>query len=157
MKNLLSPKKYSSNQLLSNFFIQKLLKNMRVNFRNFHKMYNFLFAQCEKAKNLFLLQLNEKKNSLKKQWIRWFHAIFSHKKPCSTVWKLRNFNATVFSQIFRQINVLLKNFTLNWFDEKKFTWQRISRFSTSHTVQCGKAKNSLPRNLFRQINYSKVL
>ena len=34
------------------------------------------------------------------------------------------------SQIFRQINVLLKNFNANWFDEKTFAWQRISRFST---------------------------
>ena len=40
-----------------------------------------------------------------------------------------------FSQIFRQINVLLKNFTINWFDGKNFAWQWISRFSTlCHTV-----------------------
>ena len=47
-----------------------------------------------------------------------------------TVWKLRNFTATVFSQIFRQINVLLNNFTVNQFDEKKFAWQWFFRFST---------------------------
>ena len=42
----------------------------------------------------------------------------------ATQWKLRNFVATVFSQIFRQINVLPKNFTVNQFDEKKkFEWQ----------------------------------
>ena len=29
----------------------------------------------------------------------------------STLWKLRNFTATIFSQKFRQIKVLLKNFT----------------------------------------------
>ena len=46
------------------------------------------------------------------------------------LWKFRNFTATVFSQKFRQINVLLKNFTINWFDGRKFAWQRISRFST---------------------------
>ena len=39
-------------------------------------------------------------------------------------------HATVFSQKFRQINVLLKNFTVNWFDGKNFAWQWISRFST---------------------------
>ena len=32
---------------------------------------------------------------------------------------MHNFTAaTIFSQIFRQINVLLKNFTINWFDGK---------------------------------------
>ena len=57
---------------------------------------------------------------------RCFHEIFVKiRKNCEkrvnfhTVWKLRNFTATVFSQIFRQINVLLKNFTVNQFDEKK--------------------------------------
>ena len=35
-----------------------------------------------------------------------------------------------FPQKFRQINVLLKNFTINWFHGKKFVWQWISRFST---------------------------
>ena len=47
-----------------------------------------------------------------------------------TVWKLRNFIATIFSQKFREINFLLKNFTLSWFDEKNFAWQWIFRFST---------------------------
>ena len=36
-----------------------------------------------------------------------------------TVWKLRKFTATIFSQKFRESNFLQKNFTLNWFDEKK--------------------------------------
>ena len=35
-----------------------------------------------------------------------------------TLWKSRNFTATVFTQNFRQINVLLKNFSIKWFDEK---------------------------------------
>ena len=30
-----------------------------------------------------------------------------------TLWKFRNFTATIFLQKFRQINVLLKNFTIN--------------------------------------------
>ena len=47
-----------------------------------------------------------------------------------TLRKLRNFTATVFSLIFRQINDLLKNFTVNWFHENKISWQWISRFST---------------------------
>ena len=37
-----------------------------------------------------------------------------------TLWKLRDSTATVFSQKFRQINVLPKNFTINWFDGKNF-------------------------------------
>ena len=37
---------------------------------------------------------------------------------------------TIFSEKIREINVLLKNFNLNWFDEKKIAWQWISRFST---------------------------
>ena len=36
----------------------------------------------------------------------------------------------VVSKKIRQINVLLKNFTINWFDEKNFAWQWILRFST---------------------------
>ena len=53
-----------------------------------------------------------------------------------------------FLQNFRQINVLLKKFTINWFDGKRFVWQWISPFSTLHCVlstntQCGKLKNLL--------------
>ena len=55
--------------------------------------------------------------------------------------------ATVFSQNFRQINVLLKNFIMNWFDGKSFAWQWISRFSTLwdvHTAAlCGNYANLL--------------
>ena len=36
----------------------------------------------------------------------------------------------LFSQKVRQINVLLKSLTINWFHGKKFAWQWISRFST---------------------------
>ena len=50
----------------------------------------------------------------------------------TTLWKLRNFTATVFRKfsVKSTRNVLLKNFTVNWFDEKIFVWQWISRFST---------------------------
>ena len=40
-------------------------------------------------------------------------------KEFANIHSVRNFTATVFSQKFRQINVLPKNFTENWFDEKK--------------------------------------
>ena len=52
----------------------------------------------------------------------------------TTLWKLQKFTATVFSQIFRQITVLLKNFTVNGFDEKYFAWQWISAISTVCTL-----------------------
>ena len=63
-----------------------------------------------------------------------------------------------FSQKFRQINVLLKNFTVNWFDGRKFAWQLISRFSTLHCVgnpQCGNFRNllSLFWQQFRETNF----
>ena len=47
-----------------------------------------------------------------------------------TLWKLQNFTAMISPQKFRQINVLLKKFTIDWFDGKKFAWQWICRFST---------------------------
>ena len=71
-----------------------------------------------------------------------------------TLWKFRNFIATVFSQKFRQINVLLKNITIHWFDGKKFAWQKISRFST--LCYCTVWKNeklTLIEKIFRQTNY----
>ena len=43
--------------------------------------------------------------------------------------KFRNFQG-FFSQKFRQITILVKKFTINWFDGKKFAWQWISRLST---------------------------
>ena len=54
-----------------------------------------------------------------------FYSTFPH-----TLWKLRNFTAKGFSQNFRQIIILQKNFTTNWFDGKKFAWQWIFYFST---------------------------
>ena len=39
-----------------------------------------------------------------------------------------------------KLTFYLKNFTINWFDGKKFAWQWIFHFSTlwhSNTVQCG--------------------
>ena len=52
-------------------------------------------------------------------------------KHCTYV-ELQNFTATVLSQKFRQFNVLLKNFTINWFDGKQICVAVI--FSFFHTV-----------------------
>ena len=48
----------------------------------------------------------------------------------STVWKLQNFTATIFSQKFRQINVL-PYYKLHWFDVKNCV---VVNFSFFHTV-----------------------
>ena len=41
-----------------------------------------------------------------------------------------------FAEKFRQIKVLLKKFTINWFDGKRFAWQWISCFSTLCGIPC---------------------
>ena len=69
-----------------------------------------------------------------------------------TLWKLRNFTATVFPQLFRQIKVLLKNFAVNWFDEKSFPWQWISRFSTLCKITEFYCRHGFFSQNIRQIN-----
>ena len=79
------------------------------------------------------------KRSYRKQLIsrKFLIMIAFYSTLCSqcTLWKLRNFTATIFSQKFRQIDVLLKNFTISWFDGKKFAWQWIFHFSTLCSVE----------------------
>ena len=58
--------------------------------------------------------------------------------------------ATVFSQIFRQINALLENFTVNQFDEKKNCL--AVNFSFFHTAQCTGKINSW-KQLFSNLSY----
>ena len=43
--------------------------------------------------------------------------------------KVKNFNATILSQNFRESNFFTWKFTLNWFDGKIFAWQWNSRFA----------------------------
>ena len=81
MKNLLSQRKISSNQL----YLLDL----------FSKTVTF---------TKFLPKMPDRELRLFSHW--------------NAVWKLRNFTATILSQKFREINFLLKNFTLNWLDEK---------------------------------------
>ena len=68
---------------------------------------------------------------------------------CVTVWKLLNFTATLISQNFCQINVLLANFTVIWFDEKIISRQWIFRFSTLCVWK--NEKFSTKKSFFRQI------
>ena len=63
--------------------------------------------------------------------------------------KLRNFTATIFSQKFRECNILLSKelySKLIW--RKKFAWQWIFRFSTLWCAHCGKMKNLLSPKFF---------
>ena len=67
-----------------------------------------------------------------------YHTVW---KLRNTLWKFRNFTATVFSQKFRQINILQKNITINWFDGKKldgseflvFPHCTVAEIHSSHT------------------------
>ena len=61
-----------------------------------------------------------------------FHTVYS------TLWKFLNFTATVFSQKFRQINVLLKNFTIRLIWRKKIC--KAENFSFFHTVAFAREK-----------------
>ena len=81
---------------------------------------------------------------------------FSFYHTAAQCGKLRNFTATIFSQIFRQINVLLKTFTVNQFDEKKLRGSKFLVFPhcVTHTVEFtnflyqGFLKNFRENNLF---------
>ena len=60
--------------------------------------------------------------------VRNFHTVLCG-KILHTV-EITRFYCQGFSQNFRQIIILQKNFTTNWFDGKKFAWQWIFYFST---------------------------
>ena len=52
----------------------------------------------------------------------------------NTVWKLQKFSLTLFSQNFRESNVL-KKLLKSWFAEIFFQWKIIFCFSTLHSVE----------------------
>ena len=75
------------------------------------------------------------------------------KLPHCAVWKLRNFTAIL--QNFRQINVLLKNFAINWFDGKELCGSEFLVFPYCVDVpcaQCWKTRNSPSPTKYRQID-----
>ena len=73
-------------------------------------------------------------------WQKWVRVNFRNFH--TTLWKLRNFTATVFSQKFRQINVLLKKLFYKLIWRKKIAWRsEFLVFSTLCSTQCGKTKN----------------
>ena len=47
------------------------------------------------------------------------------------MWKLQIFTATVYSQKFRQINVLLKNSSVNWFDGKNCVAENFAKIPSN--------------------------
>ena len=73
----------------------------------------------------------------------------------TTVWKLRNFTAIVFSQIFRQINVLQKNF------HSKLIWRKkicvVVNFSFFHNCTKNISWNQLLSNFFiKTVAFTKL-
>ena len=57
----------------------------------------------------------------------WIHEKTAHSAHCGNYGILL---PRFFLQKFRQITILVKKCTINWFDGKKFAWQWISRLST---------------------------
>ena len=97
-------------------------KTVAVKSRNFHSVTLVIFLQKFRENNFFHKQIRKQ--------IDYTKYFISESK--FTLWKLRDFTAMVFSQKYRQINVLLKNFTINWFGGKKL---RSSEFLvSSHCV-----------------------
>ena len=84
--------------------------------------------------NILTKELISRKNFSVKRNSRFPHNMTQHSVVCS-LRKFWNLTAIFFSQKFRQIKVLLKNVTVNWFDGKHFAWQWISLFSTLVYVQ----------------------
>jgi len=80
-----------------------------------------------------------------------FHIVAHHSV------EITKFYCYHFSQKFREINFLRKNFTPSWFDKKNFAWQWISHFSTlcTRTPNCGKTRNSLShkKNFVKSTRY----
>ena len=119
----------------------------------------FGFAQCWKTKTLLIekkyfmkwttyLVISLVKQLLSQNFCQKNERVNFHNFH-TTLWKLRNFTATVFSQKFRQINVLLKKLFYKLIWRKKITWRsEFLVFSTLCSTQCGKTKNSLPHNFF---------
>ena len=77
----------------------------------------------------------------------------------TTVLKLWHFTAIILSQKFHENNFLLKNFSLNWFDEKtnNNAWQWIPRFSTLCTLHTTVWKNEIFYLVISLILISKTI
>ena len=112
------------NQVFSNFFsksvvftkfLGKISKSQsRVNFRNFHTAVHCMI--CTEKSTFFpsIQRLPDILVTFTKFFVK---KVWAH---CGNYGILL---PQFFWRIFRQINVLLKNSTVNWFDEKYFAWQ----------------------------------
>ena len=109
----------------------------KISWNQFFKKIRAITIQCNLVRNALISRKCEKNIAIESNFCN------IHTMQCNanmiqnskhTLWKLLNFIAKVFSQKFRQINVLQKNFSMNWFDEKKMLgWQWISSFSHTHS------------------------
>ena len=72
-------------------------------------------------------------------------------------WKLLKFTRTIFSQKFREINSLLKNFILNWIDEKNIYLNAFDFLVFPHycvyTAVWSLRNFCIIWELFREINF----
>ena len=102
-------------KLLSNLFLENISWNQRI-------YYCTKEVKRNNTKKMYLLKKLPNQNYHYITYVIW-----------STLWKLRNFTATVFSQKLRQIKALLKNFCkLIW--RKKFCG--AVNFSFFHIILC---------------------
>ena len=130
MKNLLSPKQNSSNQLFSNFLSKTVTftkflpkKKMMVNFGNFHTV-----RSVRNKKSFVKTQRNGAEHC-----VHWFHGNFqllthSLTHQCN-VQMTENLSHFSFGKISWK-QCFAKQVTKDWFHEIFFRWERISRFST---------------------------
>ena len=109
---------FPSNHSIVKFFSKMLIwrnfceKTLAVKFCDFHSVV------CRRCASILHC---EKKRFVKSNFMKsksWFDAKFVEKRVENTVSSCRNFTAIIYSQNFREINVL----TPNWFDGKNFAW-----------------------------------
>ena len=102
-------------------------------FSNFSRTVDFTIFSPKKSESKFPFYIAKKKRFLKSNFIKsksWFDAKSVEKLSVeNTVSSCRNFTAIIYSQNFREINVL----TTNWFDGKKFCV--AEKFSLFHCAR----------------------
>ena len=92
--------------------------------------------QCGNYGNFFCQKLREIIVFIKSHCMKRFHEIFSSESKflvfphCAQCGNYRNSLSHFFCKNFVKAMVLLKKLLKCWFDEKKFQWERISRYST---------------------------
>ena len=111
-------------------------------------MVTAIFREFNESSSKLLYTVAKSTRNYPLEWDYNFFAFPNHILQF-TVWKLRNFTAT--SQKFCENNFLLKNFTLNWFDEKNCCvhiamWNFRNLLSLTPFWQKFRESNSFPQN-----------